>query len=189
MIYIYYMIYIYMYIYIYIKTEQNHIAWILWILVVCWGHQTPLQYGTGPTASERRSSSESTGRASLSQVSLCMSSAELGRWMPLDVWLGRSWKWRRPRTTRVSRSSRFVSQSLADLSRRICKAVCFASKVLGWQTSPWGNANGGFVFSMHEENDFISPQDSIYRNLWYHTASRYRNLLGSQTCPFAIILP
>ena len=27
-----------------------------------WGHQTPLQYGTGPTASERRSSSESTGK-------------------------------------------------------------------------------------------------------------------------------
>lgn len=55
------------------------------------GHQTPLQYGTGPTASERRSSSESTGQ-------------------------------------RVSPGAP-------------------------------GNANGGFVFSMHEENDFISPQE------------------------------
>eukprot|EP00435_Cladocopium_sp_Y103_P032521 s3490_g8.t1 len=56
------------------------------------GHQTPLQYGTGPTASERRSSSESTGQ-------------------------------------RMSPGAP-------------------------------GNANGSFVFSMHEENDFISPQES-----------------------------
>lgn len=56
------------------------------------GHQTPLQYGPGPTASEPRSSSESTGQ-------------------------------------RLSPGAS-------------------------------GHADGCFVFAMHEENDFISPQES-----------------------------
>ena len=189
-IYIYIISYHIIYIYIYLIYNWNHIAWILWILVV-WGHQTPLQYGTGPTASERRSSSESTGRASLSQVSLCMSSAELGRWKPLDVWLGRSWKWHRPRTTRVSRSSRssrFVSQSLADLSRLQGSVLRIKSTRLtdfsdllpeAMQMVALYSQCMKRMTSSHRRTESIGTYDTILQ-------AGIGTYWGSQTCPFAM---